>query len=78
MKAIFAVVMLALALSAVQAIEKDQVLVLVGNTAVQHTHSKYFAMLQGMPPLSLSSTRSRYRASFCPMIATEPDPLYSY
>lgn len=44
-------VLLAIAMvfaGAVQALEKDQVLVLVGNNAIQHTHSKYFSILQGM------------------------------
>lgn len=45
---VFALVAIALVFAgAVQALEKDQVLVLVGNNAIQHTHSKYFSILQG-------------------------------
>lgn len=46
---VFALLAIALVFAgAVQALEKDQVLVLVGNNAIQHTHSKYFSILQGM------------------------------
>lgn len=49
MRALALLVVLGLVLGAVQALEKDRVLVLVGNSAIQHTHSKYFAILQGTP-----------------------------
>lgn len=49
MKALVIVAVLALSLALAQALEKPQVLVLVGNSVIQQTHSKYFAMLQGSP-----------------------------
>lgn len=52
--------LLAIAVSAVQAVEKDQILVLVGSTGIQQSHSKYFSALQGS---LLASPFSRLDAS---------------
>jgi oligosaccharyltransferase complex subunit beta len=39
-------VLATIVLSAAQALEKDHILVLTGNGAIQHSHSKYFSILQ--------------------------------